>query len=391
MITKRSLLDHIREDEVVGLCQEMVRFNTVNPPGNEKELAEFVADLLQDFGLRIELISHTNTRASVIAQLKGSGELPPLMYNGHLDVVPIGEQRWRYDPFSAKLAEGKIWGRGTADMKGGNAAILSAIKALVFSGKSLRGDIIVAFTAGEEGEQLGARALVENFDSTALQALVIPEPSGNAVYTAEKGCFWLKIVTHGKTAHGSMPEHGLNAIQMMTTLIDRLEKIDVQFEKHPLLGKFTRSIGTIKGGVKTNVVPDRCEITIDQRTVPGQDNQAILAGVEGLIAEMGEDVPGFDADVEVINELAPVETSPNLSVVQKVCGAVAEITGKFPKPEGVNYYTDGAVLSPALDAPLIICGPGEPELAHQPNEYVGAKSLVENAKILALLGARLLG
>jgi len=391
LITKRSLLDHIREDEVVGLCQEMVRFNTVNPPGNEKELAEFVADLLQDFGLRIELISHTNTRASVIAQLKGSGELPPLMYNGHLDVVPIGEQRWRYDPFSAKLAEGKIWGRGTADMKGGNAAILSAIKALVFSGKSLRGDIIVAFTAGEEGEQLGARALVENFDSTALQALVIPEPSGNAVYTAEKGCFWLKIVTHGKTAHGSMPEHGLNAIQMMTTLIDRLEKIDVQFEKHPLLGKFTRSIGTIKGGVKTNVVPDRCEITIDQRTVPGQDNQAILAGVEGLIAEMGEDVPGFDADVEVINELAPVETSPNLSVVQKVCGAVAEITGKFPKPEGVNYYTDGAVLSPALDAPLIICGPGEPELAHQPNEYVGAKSLVENAKILALLGARLLG
>lgn len=232
---------------------------------------------------------------------------------------------------------------------------------------------------------------MEHFDSTSLQALVIPEPSGNAVYAAEKGCFWLKIVTCGKTAHGSIPEHGLNAIQMMTTSTGRLEKTDVQFEEHSLLGKFMRSIGTIKEGVKTNVVPDRCVTTIYQRTVPWQDHQAVLAGVEGLIAEKGTDVPGFDADVEVSNELAPVETSPNSLFLQQFYGTVAEITKKYPKLERTNYYKDGAVLSPALDAPLIICGPGDPELAHQSNECVGAESLVENAQILALLGAGLLG
>jgi len=198
--------------------------------------------------------------------------------------------------------------------------------------------------------------------------VVIAEPSYNDIYIAEKGAFWLEITTHGKTAHGSMPHLGRNAIMMMVALLSELDQLSVPYTEHPLLGGFTRSINTIAGGVKTNVVPDQCVVTIDQRTVPGQDHCAILRQVEHLIADLGRRLPDFRASVKVINDRIPVETSPDEPVVQRFCDVVAEVAGERPVPKGVNYYTDAVALVPALKAPMIICGPGDAKLAHQPNE-----------------------
>jgi succinyl-diaminopimelate desuccinylase len=385
-----DLLNRIQETEVVSLCRALVRFKSVNPPGDELEIAEYVAGVLREVGLTVEMVPHTPTRASVLARLKGSGEMPALFYTGHLDVVPVGAEEWLHDPFEGDVVEGELWGRGASDMKGGNAAMIAATKVLATANFPLKGDLILAFTAGEEGEQLGAAEIAARPDLAPVQAVVVAEPSYNDVYVAEKGAFWLQITTHGKTAHGSMPHLGQNAIMMMVALLSELDSLAVPYEEHPLLGGFTRSVNTIAGGVKTNVVPDQCTVTIDQRTVPGQDHGAILRQVEDLIADLGQRLPDFRASVEVINDRIPVATSPGEPVVQRFYDVVAEVTGARPVPKGVNYYTDAVVFAPALNAPMIICGPGEAKLAHQPNEYVEVPKMVEAAKIFTLAAVQLL-
>jgi succinyl-diaminopimelate desuccinylase len=385
-----DLLNRIEETEVVSLCRDLVRFKSVNPPGDELEIAEYVAGVLREVGLTVEMVPHTPTRASVLARLKGSGEMPALFYTGHLDVVPVGAEKWLHDPFEGDVVEGELWGRGASDMKGGNAAMIAATKVLATANFPLKGDLILAFTAGEEGEQLGAAEIAARPDLAPVQAVVVAEPSYNDVYVAEKGAFWLQITTHGKTAHGSMPHLGQNAIMMMVALLSKLDSLAVPCEEHPLLGGFTRSVNTIAGGVKTNVVPDQCTVTIDQRTVPGQDHGAILRQVEELIADLGQRLPDFRASVEVINDHIPVATSPGEPVVQRFCDVVAEVTGARPVPKGVNYYTDAVAFAPALNAPMIICGPGEAKLAHQPNEYVEVPKMVEAAKIFTLAAVQLL-
>ncbi len=386
-----ELLDGVGATAVTELCRDLVRFKSVNPPGDELEIAEYVADILRDAGLSVELVTHTPTRASVLARLEGSGDAPAVLYTGHLDVVPVGGQEWQHGPFVGEVVEGKLWGRGSSDMKSGDAAMIAAAQVLAAANVGLKGDLILGFTAGEEGEQLGANVLADRLSSERVQAVIVAEPSCNDVYIAEKGAFWLKITTYGRTAHGSMPDLGRNAIMMMMQLLDEFESLDVPYDEHPLLGHFTRSVDTISGGVGTNVVPDRCEITIDQRTVPGQDHAAIARQVEELVADLEERVPGFSASVEVINDRIPVATSSDEPAVQQFYDTVEAVTGKRPEPQGVNYYTDAVVFAPELDAPMIIYGPGEAGLAHQPNEYVEIDKLVESAKIFTLAAAQLLG
>lgn len=387
---KKDLLSLIKEAEVVKFCQELVRIKSVNPPGDELQAAEYVASVLKKLGLEVELIKHSPTRASVLARLKSSRKKPGLLYNGHLDTVPVGAEEWIHEPFRADVAEGKIWGRGTADMKGGLAVIMVAAKALAEARVPLQGDLIIAATAGEEADSLGATALAARPDLGPVQAVVIPEPSYNDIFVAEKGAFWIEITTQGKTAHGSMPEMGRNAVMMMVTLINELGKMSFPYKEHPLLGGFSQSINTIAGGVKTNVVPDYCAVTVDMRTVPGQDHRAILRQVEDLIADLSRRLPDFKALVKVTNDRAPVETSPEEPAVQSFADVVAEVAGERPVPKGVRYYTDAVAFVPVLRAPMIICGPGDAKLAHQPNEYVEVSKLVQAARIYTLAAAKLL-
>ena len=387
---KKDLLSFVKEAEVVKFCQELVRIKSVNPPGDELQAAEYVASVLKKLGLEVELIKHSPTRASVLARLKSSRKKPGLLYNGHLDTVPVGAEEWIHEPFRADVAEGKIWGRGTADMKGGLAVIMVAAKALAEARVPLQGDLVIAATAGEEADSLGATALAARPNLGPVQAVVIPEPSYNDIFVAEKGAFWIEITTQGKTAHGSMPEMGRNAVMMMVTLINELGKMSFPYKEHPLLGGFSQSINTIAGGVKTNVVPDYCAVTVDMRTVPGQDHRAILRQVEDLIADLSRRLPDFKALVKVTNDRAPVETSPEEPAVQSFADVVAEVAGERPVPKGVRYYTAAVAFVPVLRTPMIICGPGDAKLAHQPNEYVEVSKLVQAARIFTLAAAKLL-
>jgi succinyl-diaminopimelate desuccinylase len=387
---KKKIFTSGQEAEVVRFCQELVRIKSVNPPGDELPAAEYVASTLEKAGLEVELISHNTTRASVFARLKSFRKIPAVLFNGHLDTVPVGREKWTHDPFEAEIADGRIWGRGTADMKAGLAALMVAAKTLAEVRLPLRGDLILAATAGEETDSMGATSIATRPDLGPVQAVLIPEPSYNDIYVAEKGALWLEFNTRGKTAHGSMPDLGQNAIMMMATLIHELQRLAIPYQEHPMLGGLTQSVNTIAGGMKTNVVPDHCVTTVDLRTVPGQDHRAIVRQIEDLIADLSHRIPGFKASVSVINDRIPIETSPEEPVVQSFADVVAEVTGHRPVPKGVRYYTDAVAFVPALKTPMIICGPGDARLAHQPDEHVEVSKLIEAAKIYTLAAVRLL-
>lgn len=390
VLGEAELLNLVHEEEVIQVCQKLVRTKSVNPPGDEQQIAESTTAYLKEAGFEAEVVMHSPGRGSTLARLKGSGGAPGLLFSAHLDTVPVGVEQWVHPPFEGVLADGKVWGRGSSDMKGGMAAMMVAAKHLAAAKLPLRGDLVLAFTAGEEVDSLGAEALVGRPEFKNMLALIVSEPSSNDIFVAEKGALWLEISTHGKTAHGSMPDLGVNAVMMMVRFLDEFVKLEVPFQLHPMLGDFSRSVNTIEGGVKTNVVPDHCSVTIDMRTVPGQKHAEIINKIEGLFEQLAGRIPQFRASIKVLNDRPPVTTAPDHPAVRQFNAALARVQGSPAVPKGVRYYTDAATYVPALGLPMIICGPGEAGMAHQPNEYVEAAKLVEAARIYLLACAEML-
>jgi succinyl-diaminopimelate desuccinylase len=378
----------IDRDELVELTRRAVRFPTVNPPGDEAPLAEMLAATLRREGVGAELVAHGPGRASLAARLRGSGERPALILTGHLDVVGAGDRPWRYDPFGGAVADGRIYGRGTCDMKGAVAAMLLAAAALRRADAPLAGDLVLAFTAGEEIDGLGAEALASSGLLRGADALLIGEPSDLDVYVAEKGNLTVSIETVGRTAHASMPELGVNAIYGMADLIAALERWRPTGAPHPLLGEPTLSVGVVRGGVKSNVVPDGCTVEVDLRTLPGQPQARILAELEELLADLRARRPGLEVRVSHTLGRSAVETPVDAPLVGDVVAAVADVVGRAPTPGGVMYATDASVLVPQLGVPMTICGPGRREMAHQTDEYVAIDALVQAAQVYALVALR---
>ncbi len=376
-------------DEVVRLCRHLITLRSDNPPGNELNIAAYVLEYLQRAGLQGELIAHNSQRASLIARLPGKGNKKSLLFSAHFDTVPVGAETWVHAPFAAEISEGKIWGRGACDMKGGMAAMMVAAKNLAQSGQP-EGDLVLAFSAGEEVDMLGAKTLVKRPEFNNLQGILVSEPTNNELIIAEKGILWIEITTHGKTAHGSMPEFGRNAIRMMLAVINELDRQDFPYTAHPLLGEFSRSLNTLHGGLQTNVIPDQCKVSFDMRTVPGQNHAEIIQKFEAILQKLSAEIPDFSASLRVTQEGVPLATSPDETLVKTFAEVIQNVTGQLPEPKGVRYFTDAAIYVPKVNAPLVICGPGLTELAHQPEEYVEIKKLIQSAQIYTLIAERLL-
>lgn len=376
------------KSELVSLTQQLIRTPTSNPPGNEEQAATILFQKFQAEGIAAELIPEEAGRADVVARLKGTGA-PALLFDGHLDTVPPGDETaWTHSPYSGALDQGRIYGRGTSDMKGGIAAQVMAAVLAKRAGIQLAGDLIVAATCGEEVDNLGAHTLKNAGGLNHVGAIVVGEPSNNEIFIAEKGALWLEITTFGRTAHGSMPHLGINAIWKMHTFMDKMKGFKPSNDQHPLLGEATFSLNTMNGGFKTNVVPDRCTTTWDGRTIPGKSHADIVAAVQDQLTQLQNTDPEFKGEVKVIKDLPSVDTPSHHSLVQLAQQLGQELWGRELTPGGVNYYTDAAVLVPGLNLPFIIFGPGEPGLAHQPNEYVDVEKLVAATAFYLLLASR---
>jgi len=383
MVSEAKLLEAVQEDSVVDLLQKVIQIESTNPPGNEIDLARWLADYFAKAGIDAQVLEYEERRANLVARIRGSGGRPALVFSAHMDTVPVGEVPWMFPPFSGTLHEGKVYGRGAADMKGGLAALAEAATILAKSEIPLRGDLIIAFTYDETHGLEGARLLVEGGYLDGAGAVLVAEPSSLDVFIAEKGALWLKCRAEGKTAHTSMPHLGRNAILEMVHFLYRLEHhLDFGDVDHPLLGSPTFTVGTIRGGVTINVVPDACEVQLDIRLVPGVDHRQVVQQVQDL----GEG----RVRVQVMDWKPPVETDPQAEIVDLSLRAVEEVTGRSLAPKGVAYYTDGAVIANRLGIPMVIIGPADTGMTHQPNEYVEVSRLVEAVKIYVLIASRYL-
>jgi len=383
MVDEAVLLAEVKEDSVVKLLQKVIQIESTNPPGNELDLARWLADYFAQAGVEAELLEYEGKHANLVVRLRGRVKRPALIFSAHMDTVPAGEVPWMFPPFSGTLHEGKIYGRGAADMKSGLAAMAEAAVILAQSGISLDGDLIVAFTYDETHGLRGVKQLLGNGYLEGAGAVLISEPSTLDVFTAEKGALWLKCRAKGKTAHTSMPQLGQNAILEMAHFLQRVEEsLDLSADHHPLLSEPTFTVGTIHGGVTINVIPDTCEAELDIRLVPGMDYQKVVQRVR----ELGEG----HVEVEVLDWKKPVDGDRKAGIVSVSLQAVEEVTGLPRQPKGVSYYTDGSVIANSLQIPMVIIGPGDTGETHQPNEHVEVSRLVQAVKIYLLIATRYL-
>ena len=360
-------------EDVIELTRKLLSFETVNPPGNEGEVAAFLGSILSGNGFNVRYIPFEAGRLHVIAEKGLDQEIPPVIFTGHFDTVPLGGKPWSAGPFGGEMRDGKLYGRGSSDMKGGLAAmVVASIRA--FREGNPRGGVRLVLTAGEELGCQGAKSLVKNWLPGETRGIIVGEPTSNIPAIGHKGGLYLKVTATGVTAHSSMPHLGDNAIYKVARAISRVEQFNFGVGPDPLLGLPTINVGTVFGGMNLNSVPDRAGFTIDARTTTKVDHRQLLEQLKAIL--------GVEVSVEVLVNLTAVSSRENDAFIQeayRACGIAANTAG-FPK--ALPYLTDGAVLQPAFGgAPTVILGPGEPAMAHQTDEFCEVSKLAQAVEI----------
>lgn len=347
--------------EAVALSRQLIGFDTRNPGGSESACIHFLVQLLRKSGFQVITSEFAIDRSSIVARL-GEGKRPALCFAGHIDTVPLGEASWNFDPFSGEIHNGRLYGRGAADMKSGIAAMVTAACRLAQRLQS-DDDLILVIAASEETGCQGSHHLAGHPDLLGnAGALIVGEPTSNYPIVGHKGALWLKARFAGRTSHGSMPEKGDNAIYKAVEAVQLLRNFNFKVKRHPFLGSPSLNVGYIHGGLNINSVPDAAEVGIDIRTIPEIKNEELIRIMNNYL--------GPDATIIPIMDVGSIWTDPELPWVQTVFNTIAPILGVEPKPKTVAFFTDGAPLQTAYRGiPTLIIGPGASSMAHRTDEY----------------------
>jgi succinyl-diaminopimelate desuccinylase len=367
----------------IALTQELIRFDTINPPGNESPCARHLGRILEAAGFETAYFDMAENRANLIARIGGSADKLPLAFTGHTDVVPLGAAPWSVEPFGGAIADGKVYGRGSSDMKAGIAAfVAAAVKLAPKLGRTP--GVVLVITACEERGCEGAKFLVREGVLPKAGALVVGEPTANRVLAGHKGVFWLEAAAKGVTAHGSMPEDGDNAIYKAARAVLALAALDFSADAHPDLGRPTLNAGWLRGGININSVPDEARFGLDVRLVPGVSRERLM--------ERFEKAAAGEVSFEVKGTSDAVWTDPRDPWVASAADIVHSVTGCTHAIGGASYFTDAGALKPAMgQPPTIILGPGGPAQMHQTDEYCLIARIEEAEAIYAELIARWCG
>jgi len=376
----------IRTKELVDLTIQLVQTPTENPPGNEKGAAQFLKPLLSKMGFKTKTVLSPKGRWNLTAERRWGRGGRTLIFNGHLDVVPAGDpSQWKYPPFEGKLSKGRIYGRGASDMKSGIASFIHALSTIERSKLSFhQGAVILHLVSDEESHGHQGMGFLSQRGGIRGDAALVGEPTDLQPVIAQKGALWLRISTLGKSAHGSKPHLGVNAIEKMMKLMGRLISIPLEKE-HPLLGKPTLSIGTIQGGTKINVVPDRCEIEVDRRMLPGEKKEEVLGEMKRVLDSLQSQDPFFRYRMEEIDFAEPSEVNPEEEIVEIAVEAIQNVTGKKPLLKAFSGFTDSRFYVNQCHIPTLIFGPGGMDQSHTTDESVEVDALVHAAHIYGLI------
>jgi acetylornithine deacetylase len=361
------------------LC-ELIALPSVNPaflpPGDaragEGSVSDFLAVTAARAGLEIEFQKVLPGRVNLIARLRPQGRITQtILLAPHMDTVPATENQ-----FVPRKQGDRLYGRGACDTKGSAAAMLSAVATLARSKERPSAtEIIFAGLVDEESAQAGSRALARS--QLKADLAIVGEPTSNQIVTAHKGNIWLQLETRGKSAHGSRPELGRNAVHEMARIVDALETDYADLlrkrRRHPLLGHATVNVGTIRGGTQPNIVPDSCVITVDRRTLPGETERGVKREIETLLARKKLRATFSMARAE---PCFPMETAAKIPLVQQFLRSAGQ-----RKPVGVHYFCDAAILAEG-GIPSVVFGPGDIAQAHTADEWISLRSLERATEML---------
>lgn len=389
------VLQHIDQDETIALLQELVRDEaSVNPPGDVRESIRIAQEKLEAEGFSCETIGDLDHIPNLIATYEGSAGGPRLLFNAHVDVVPVGNlDAWEHPPFAATIADGRVYGRGSGDDKASVAAQIMGAIALVRSKVPFKGAIVVNVCGDEEvGGLHGAKYTVQNI-SPKPDFVVAGEQTLNRICIGERGGAATTVKVHGRTAHAALPWEGLPAIEAAAEIIAALRadlwpKLEAR-RQPPFEPPSTATISMINGGVKSNVVPDLCTFLIDRRILPGETSEGAADEIREIAERVIKDFPGMSVEVEGHKGGRATLNDPDSEIVKAMASANSYL-GINAEPTGYNMATDGRHFA-AAGIPTIIYGPGDPRLAHVPNEWVGIDEVMEATRALALCAYEMLG
>jgi len=367
--------------DTAKLLSDLIALPSVNPaflpPGDaragEQNVADFLAVTAARAGLDIEFQKALPGRVNLIARLRPKGRVSQtILLAPHLDTVPAAHEA-QYTP---RKNGDRLFGRGACDTKGSVAAMLSALRTIAKSKSRPREtEIVFAGLVDEENGQAGSRALAKTKLKASLA--IVGEPTCNQIVTAHKGNIWFQLETRGKSAHGSRPELGRNAVHAMARVVDALEtdyaKMLRQRPRHPLLGHATLNVGTIHGGTQPNIVPDSCVIGVDRRTLPGETEPGVKREIERFLA-LRKLTVAFSSTRQA--PCLPLETAPRLPLVRAFLRSAGQ-----RKPVGVNYFCDAAILAEG-GSPSVVFGPGDIAHAHTVDEWISLRSLEQGKEML---------
>lgn len=376
-----------KEKEIVDFTGKLINAKTENPPGNEILAARVVEDFFKTLHIPYTIHEKITGRANIVGYIGGRGERPfspTLLVACHLDVVPAGDD-WKRNPFEAWIEDGRIYGRGTSDNKGQMASMMAVARFLKENESKLKGQFILAGVADEErGSSLGLEYLLNECGVTADFA-IIPDVAHNMqlIDVTEKGALFLEITSHGKQAHGSRPETGINAIGNMISLLERIKQLKFQKTSHPLHTPPTLNLGSIHGGTAPNIVPALCKAQLDIRYLPDDSVDDIMNHIKGMIKEV-EIQRHAKFDVRVISNQLPTAVPLDNPLVELISKHTLAVLGTRPQPKGMS----GATVTKQLIQKGITAvgfGPGDDTEAHATNESISIKELIDFAQIMALI------
>jgi acetylornithine deacetylase len=368
--------------DAVALTQLLVRVDSRNPelvrgaPG-EGRVAGVLAGVLADWGLHPELQEVAPGRPNVIARA-GRGSGPTLLFNGHLDVVSVDTMT--HAPFEGTTENGRLYGRGASDMKAGVAAMCAAAWRAAQAG--IAGEIVIAAVVDEEFESAGTRGLLVS--GVRADACIVTEPTRLAICPAHRGFTWTEVTFLGRAAHGSRYDLGIDAIRhagLLLAELDRVDREELVRQAHPLLGHASLHASTIAGGVGWSTYPDRCVLTLERRTLPGEAPSAAIDEVQRACARARVVDPAFSATVRQVFSQAPSDVAVDAPIVAALHEAVMA-AGEPVRTEGLSAWTDAALLN-AAGIPAICFGPGDMGMAHADEEWVDVNEIERATTILA--------
>ncbi|ATW26779.1 M20 family metallopeptidase [Candidatus Formimonas warabiya] len=388
---EKEIMNRIEQDkeEMLRFLGTLVRANSENPPGNEKQVGLLIADKLREIGCRVEIQKVEEERFNVLGFIDGK-EKGRLLFNGHMDTVKIGNpDEWKFDPLGGEIADGLMYGRGTTDMKAGLVSMIYAIKALVQSGIPFKKGLMFTAVIDEEVFFKGTQALLDEQKLDHCQMGFVSEPTGLQIATCLKGGIEFTARTYGKAAHSGMAYEGENAIYHMCKVVRALEDYNDQLKDRinlPGLKYPTVNVGKINGGLGVTFVPDFCEIEFDRQVLPGEDIQEVEKEIFDLIEEVGRKYQ-FKLELRKNQHFNTWRIKEDEAVVKLLDQACTDVLGMSPDISGLCGYCEVEMLA-SRGIPSVVFGPGEILTAHRPNECVKVQEVVDGAKVYGLLGYR---